>query len=61
MKGHTGSAYGLYSAMFFEPKEKFGIVVITSGCHAGYTDGFNDVIKKTVNCLYNDLIITGKK
>jgi CubicO group peptidase (beta-lactamase class C family) len=61
MKGHTGSAYGLYSAMFFEPKEKFGIVVITSGCHAGYTDGFNEVIKKTVNCLYNDLIITGKK
>ena len=22
MKGHTGSAYGLYSAMFFHPKRK---------------------------------------
>src|SRR4051795_4152921 len=26
MTGHTGSAYGLYSAMFFQPKEKFGMV-----------------------------------
>ena len=33
MTGHTGSAYGLYSAMFFNPKEKFGIVVITNGCN----------------------------
>lgn len=22
MTGHTGSAYGLYSAMFFQPQEK---------------------------------------
>jgi len=56
MKGHTGSAYGLYSAMFFQPKEKFGIVVISNGCDPGYTDGFNTVIIKTVNCLYESLI-----
>ncbi len=56
MKGHTGSAYGLYSAMFFHPKEKFGIVVITNGCHPAYTDGFNTVIRKTVTCLYDNLI-----
>jgi CubicO group peptidase (beta-lactamase class C family) len=56
MKGHTGSAYGLYSAMFFNPEEKFGIVVISNGCHPSYTDGFNAVIKKTVNCLYDNLI-----
>lgn len=29
--GHTGSAYGLYSYMFFDPKEKFGVVAITNG------------------------------
>ncbi len=56
LKGHTGSAYGLYSAMFFQPEEKFGIVVITNGCKPGYTDGYNTVIRKTVNCLYENLI-----
>ncbi len=57
MTGHTGSAYGLYSAMFFQPEEKFGIVVISNGCNPGYTDGFNTVIRKTVNCLYENLIV----
>ncbi len=56
MKGHTGSAYGLYSAMFFHPKEKFGIVVITNGCKPGYTEGFNTVIRKTITCLYENLV-----
>jgi len=56
MKGHTGSAYGLYSAMFFQPKEKFGIVVITNGCNAGYENGFNKAIAETVNSLYQNLI-----
>lgn len=29
--GHTGSAYGLYSSMFFDPEEQYGFVVITNG------------------------------
>lgn len=53
LKGHTGSAYGLYSAMFFQPKEKFGIVVISNGCDPSYNNGFNSVIRNTVNCLYS--------
>ena len=56
MRGHTGSAYGLYSAMFFNPGEKFGIVVITNGCNPVRTDGMTDVLKETINCLYNNLI-----
>lgn len=60
MKGHTGSAYGLFSAMFFNPEEKFGIVVISNGCYPAYSDGFNAVIRKTVNCLYENFIATGK-
>ena len=56
MTGHTGSAYGLFSAMFFNRKEKFGIVVITNGCDQQYTGGLNDVIRATVNVLYNDLV-----
>jgi len=56
MTGHTGSAYGLYSAMFFEPKEKFGIVVITNGSNTTYTNGFNSILLETINCLYNNFI-----
>jgi len=56
MKGHTGSAYGLYSMMFFQPEEKFGFVVITNGCIASYTNGFNDLLAATVNILYDTLI-----
>lgn len=56
MTGHTGSAYGLYSVMFFQPKEKFGFVVISNGCHPAYSDGFNAVMRKTVNSLYEAFI-----
>ena len=56
MTGHTGSAYGLYSAMFFQPKEKFGIVVITNGGNPGYTDGLNNILRAAVNSLYDDFI-----
>jgi len=56
MTGHTGSAYGLYSAMFFNPKEKFGIVVITNGCNGTYTNGINDVLRASINSLYNNFI-----
>lgn len=56
LTGHTGSAYGLYSAMFFDPKEKFGIVVITNGCNPVYEDGYNLVIRRTVNSLYEAFI-----
>lgn len=56
LTGHTGSAYGLYSAMFFDPQEKFGIVVMTNGCDSTYENGYNKVIRETVNILYEELI-----
>jgi len=56
MKGHTGSAYGLYSGMFFQPKEKFGFVVINNGCGPKFESGFNALIKKTINSLYENFI-----
>lgn len=56
MTGHTGSAYGLYSAMFFQPKKKIGIVVITNGCSPAYSGLINTTIKTTINSLYNNLI-----
>ena len=57
LKGHTGSAYGLFSAMFFHPKEKFGIVVISNGCDPVHSGLYNVVIKKAVNALYESLIM----
>jgi CubicO group peptidase (beta-lactamase class C family) len=56
LKGHTGSAYGLYSAMFFCPKEKFGFVVITNGCSAPESDEYNKALVATINSLYLNLI-----
>ncbi len=56
MVGHTGSAYGLYSVMFFEPKEKFGVVVITNGCNPVYKDSFNAALKESAEALYNAFI-----
>ncbi len=50
--GHTGSAYGLSSAMFFEPKEKFGIVAIYSGYYAEEPGG----MRRLFTCLYEHLI-----
>lgn len=56
MKGHTGSAYGLYSAMFFHPKEKLGFIVITNGCNPSYTNGFVSPLKETIESLYKNFI-----
>ena len=55
--GHTGSAYGLYSIMFFEPKEKYGIVVISNGCDPSYEKGFNKVLRKVANVLYENIVM----
>ena len=54
--GHTGVAYGLYSAMFFHPEKEYGIVVIINGCPPEYEAGYNAVIRKAVNRLYTTLI-----
>ncbi|WP_164126169.1 serine hydrolase domain-containing protein [Sphingobacterium luzhongxinii] len=56
MVGHTGSAYGLYSAMFFEPKQRFGIVVITNGCRPKYQDNEPTILSEIANSLYDHLV-----
>ncbi|MCH5721172.1 beta-lactamase family protein [Niabella hibiscisoli] len=56
LTGHTGSAYGLYSAMFFNPKEKFGFVVITNGCKPGQTKGITNLLADCVNLLYQEFV-----
>lgn len=56
LTGHTGSAYGLYSAMFFSPEDKFGLVLITNGCNAAYADGGNSFLKAAAQVLYRNFI-----
>lgn len=52
LNGHTGSAYGLFSAMYFNPAENWGIVVITNGLE-GNARQFQ---RESVNELYTALI-----
>lgn len=56
MVGHTGSAYGLYSAMFFQPKEKFGIVIICNGANGALTNEVRNISRQTINSLYAHFI-----
>lgn len=45
--GHTGGAYGLCSAMFFNPEEKYGFVVTSSGTKS------DDILYECVTRMYN--------
>ncbi|HEX5026993.1 MAG TPA: serine hydrolase domain-containing protein [Agriterribacter sp.] len=56
LKGHTGSAYGLYSLMLFSPDEKFGFVLITNGCNPVYSEGWNEFLKSSALVLYKRMI-----
>lgn len=55
--GHTGSAYGLHSAMFFQPDEKFGFVLISNGVVPGNTAGVNSFLRQAMLVLYEQLIV----
>lgn len=53
MIGHTGSAYGLYSSMFFDAQRKYGFVVITNGTR-------DMSVRSEVNrALYQHFIVEG--
>ncbi|WP_118195061.1 serine hydrolase domain-containing protein [Albibacterium indicum] len=56
LTGHTGSAYGLYSAMFFNPDEKYGFIVVTNGINIPPTDDVNTFQKAIITSLYTNLI-----
>ena len=52
--GHTGGAYGLSSAMFFHPEEKYGFVIICSGSHDG--KGTHNVLHEGIARMYKYFI-----
>ena len=55
--GHTGSAYGLYSALFFNPAEKYGFVVISNGCDPTEEEGYIRVIRRAIQILHEEWIV----
>lgn len=59
--GHTGSAYGLYSNMFFHPEKKFGLVLITNGCIGRDEDEFVPFLQKSAQLLYDLVILENQK
>lgn len=54
--GHTGSAYGLHSAMFFHPKEHYGFVLVTNGCIPTYKNDYPLITTRIINFLYRNFI-----
>jgi CubicO group peptidase (beta-lactamase class C family) len=55
--GHTGSAYGLYSAMFFHPEEKYGFVVISNGCDPTQEGIYIRVIRRAIQILHEEWVV----
>jgi CubicO group peptidase (beta-lactamase class C family) len=52
--GHTGGAYGLSSAMFFDPEKKYGFVIICSGSHDA--EGTHNVLHQGIARMYHYFI-----
>ena len=52
--GHTGGAYGLSSAMFFKPDEKYGFVIICNGSHD--EKGTHNVLHQGIARMYKYFI-----
>jgi CubicO group peptidase (beta-lactamase class C family) len=61
LTGHIGDAYGLLSDIFFNEKNKFGIVFITNGSMNEFTGGsysaYNAVEEDVFESLYNSEIL----
>ncbi len=56
MTGHTGGAYGLVSAMYFNPAGKFGFVMMCNGYDSTVPrcdNGFARIQSDVINALYD--------
>lgn len=53
--GMTGGSHGIHSLFFFNPKKKYGFVVICNGCNSKWGNG-GDMNYKIVETLYNHFI-----
>lgn len=51
MAGHTGSAYGVFTSMFWDKDRKFGFVVMTNGCNAQRDHNFMTIHRDAAAAL----------
>ena len=56
LTGHTGSAYGMRSAMFFHPEEKYGFVVISNGARDIEDEDEANILIGTLRRMYQCFI-----
>ncbi len=61
MIGHTGSAYGVYTSMFWDKDHKFGFVVMTNGCNGRRDHNFMSIHREVDACLYRNFIQESEK
>ena len=52
LSGQTGGGHGLKSAMIFDPEEKTGFVIISSGSKSDVIDGYADIHKPIIKLAY---------
>lgn len=55
MLGMSGGAHGIHSGMYFNPKEKYGFVVICNGCTSKSSIG-KDLNWEIINILYSNIV-----
>lgn len=56
LTGHTGGAYGMRSAMFFHPEEKYGFIVISNGAHEVANDGKTNILQGALSRMFKHFI-----
>ena len=60
MKGHTGGAYGVLTAMFWQPDENWGLIIMTNGCNEKRDHNFMTIHRDAARVLYNNWIAKDK-
>ncbi len=56
MIGHTGSAYGVYTSMFWDKDRKFGFIVMTNGCNRREDNNFMAIHRECVAAMHKYFI-----
>ncbi|MBQ5828010.1 MAG: beta-lactamase family protein, partial [Bacteroidales bacterium] len=52
MIGHTGSAYGVYTSMFWDKDRNFGFIVMTNGCNRREDNNFMSIHRESVAAMH---------
>lgn len=56
LHGQTGGGAGIKTCMIFEPEQKYGFVILSSGAVTKSRDGYGEIHKPLIKALYKHLI-----